>query len=271
MKKIIAKTTALLLLGKGDFLKVLTLVFTMMFSFGLNAQTVDPLRTLNNNLRVKFGGLLRPMPTKEYNYDMAGHQTEKTQWTNLNPKTFINTDIWYKMYLETYFMAFDTLPLLTDEAIFNNVANLNANEVPIGIRDIDYYYFKSDALNTNKYFDFDIINNIITDKPGRVVSPFLTKNLFIAAPLYSSTNDASNTKFIIDPSWIFKDLANANYYTLPYQLKINFGDGTGFHFFNPSLSNSYIANYTTLGEKEIDVQLIQDGQLIKQSKNLSSV
>lgn len=265
MKKNITKTTALVLLGKGDFLKVFILVLTILFSLGLNAQTVDPLRTLNNNLRVKFGGLLRPMPTKEYNYDMAGHQTNKAQWTNLNPKTFINTDVWYKMYLETYFMAFDTLRLPTDEAIFNNVANLNSNEIPIGIRDIDYYYFKSDALTTNKYFD--LVNNTITDIPGRIVSPFLTNNLFIAAPLYGSTNDATNTKFLIDPAWFFKDIANANFYTPGYLLKIDFGDGNGLQTFDPSVPASYVANYTTLGEKDIDVRLYQDGQLIKQSKS----
>lgn len=198
---------------------------------------------------------------------MVGHTSDKTKWTNLNNTTFMNTEEWYRMYQETYFMAFDTLPLQTDEAIFEAMANVGSNEVPIGIRDIDYYYFKSDALTTNKYFDFDTINDIITDIAGRPSSPYLTNNVFIAAPLYGSTNDGSNTKFIISPSWIFKDLANTNFYTSAYTLKIDFGDGTGPHFYNPSVPNTYTANYAALGEKDIDVQLLQDGVLIKQSKS----
>ncbi len=208
----------------------------------------------------------KPNPVKEYQYDMVGHTTDKTKWTNINSITFINTDEWYRMYQETYFMAFDTLPLQTDEAIFEAMAHVGSNEVPIGIRDIDYYYFKSNALTSNLYFNFDTINNTISDIPG-AASPFLTNNLFIAAPLYGSTNDGSNTKFLISPSWIFKDLANANFYSAAYVLKIDFGDGTGPHFYNPSLTNTHTANYAALGEKDIDVQLLQDGMLVKQSKS----
>jgi hypothetical protein len=210
--------------------------------------------------------LNKPNPVKEYQYDMVGHTTDKAKWTNINNTTFINTDEWYRMYQETYFMAFDTLPLQTDEAIFEAMAHVGSNEVPIGIRDIDYYFFKSNALTSNLYFNFDTINNTISDIPG-AASPFLTNNVFIAAPLYGSTNDGSNTKFLISPSWIFKDLANANFYSAAYVLKIDFGDGTGPHFYNPSLTNTYTANYAALGEKDIDVQLLQDGMLVKQSKS----
>jgi hypothetical protein len=69
------------------------LVLSFNAGANLKAQSVDPLRVLNNNLRAKFGGLIKPTPTKEYNSDMAGHQTNKLQWTNLNSTTFINTDV----------------------------------------------------------------------------------------------------------------------------------------------------------------------------------
>ena len=98
---------------------LLTLATLMVVGGGLKAQTIDPLRDLHNHLRSKFGGLNKPNPVKEYQYDMVGHTTDKAKWTNINSTTFINTDEWYRMYQETYFMAFDTLPLQTDEDILH--------------------------------------------------------------------------------------------------------------------------------------------------------
>ncbi len=203
---------------------------------------LNPLDSINLQLRNIFTPLFRPAPQKEFLYDMAAHVTSHP-FNRHNSLDTITSDEWYRIYEECYYMAYDTTWLQKSDAIYDNVVNIPGDTIPIGILDFDYYRLKPNALTTPQYFIFDTVNNLLYDIPGRPDEPYTTDNVFAAAPLFHMAQTSTVT-FKVDASFIFKDAANAIYYSgTPYDLYVDFGDGTGKHLFNSMTPPYYTAYY----------------------------
>lgn len=246
--------------------KLLVFTISLLCFVNIFAQ-LNPQGLANAELRAIFEHLnLPPSNTKHFLYDMSSHVVDEVFFSNYCLEQN-NTDNWFMLYEEMYEAAYDRTLWDKAEDIFDNVYNNPNGEIPIGIMDFDYYRLKNDALTTNNYFDFDLSNNTISDKPGRPNDPYDTYNIFSAAPLVQSSS-LSKVTFSIGPH-IYLDQYNSQYYDSPYQLGINFDDGNGWIMFNSPQNEVYIADYTVIGDKEIEVAIFDDGgKIIKYSKSL---
>lgn len=226
-----------------------------------------PLHEVNVQLRGIFAGLYKPGPNvKDYLYDMTAHITDDKFYTSIS-NDISETENWYKLYWEHYYSAYDTSSLLTDEEIFEDVLNMHPDTVPLGILDYDYYKLVPDALTTNNYFDFDTINDLLSDKALRPNEPYSINNIFTFAPLYSEARSRTVT-FKIDMSTIFVDGENLKFYTQSnYQLYVNLDDGVGNRPVTPALVNYFTTTYTPLSEPILTFEIWEDGQLKKRSKS----
>ncbi len=203
----------------------------------------ETLDEANLQLRQLFSPLLKPTPTKNFLYDMAVHSTDST-WYVTNCADTNVTDLWYKVYDEMYHSAYDTASLTRSETIFNNANNYSNDTIPIGIMNYSYYGFKPDALTTNSYFNFDTVNTILTDIIPRPSWPYTDDNtIFMSAPLINEASSA-NPVFTINPQFFYFDNYNAAHFAKNSLLKIDFGDGTGWHTYDPTVISFYQPNYT---------------------------
>ena len=236
----------------------------------------NPLQDINQQLRDVFTPLSKPTPVMDYLYDMTGHVTDEKYWTHFSEDTS-NSDTWYRLYWEHFYMAYDTTSISTDMDLYQNVVyEYQGDTIPIGILDISYYKFKSNALTTGDYFIFDTVNTTLTellivDPPGSSDHPYLYDTLFAAAPLFSLSR-TRNITWVIDPQYIFFDPTNSDYYdpSGPYKLVINFGDGTGFHEFDPTIKSYHTSYYNDTYDNDeplLTAQILVDDVPIKQSKS----
>ncbi len=204
----------------------------------------ETLDEANLQLRQMFSPLLKPTPAKKFLYDMAVHSTDST-WYVTNCADTNVTDIWYKVYDEMYHSAYDTAVLTRSENIYNNANNYSSDTIPIGIINYSFYGFKPDALTTNTYFNFDTVNTILTDRNPRPSWPYTDNNtIFMSAPLIENAQSA-NPVFMINPQFFYYDSYNASHFAKNGVLKIDFGDGTGWHNFIPTSISYYQPNYSS--------------------------
>jgi hypothetical protein len=222
------------------------LIITFILSFSLvkvHAQN-QVLNGVNLQLRQFFSPLLKPTPTKKFLYEMSAHSTDSSWYVTNCADTNI-TDLWYKVYEEMYHAAYDTSVLTTSTTIFNNANNYSNDSIPIGIMNYSYYGLKPDAMSTNTYFNFDTVNNVLSDKIPRPSWPYTDNNtIFMSAPLINVAQSA-NPVFVISPQFFYFDSENASHFAKNALLKIDFGDGTGWHNFSPTSTSYYQPNYST--------------------------
>ena len=210
----------------------------------------------NLQLRELFSPLLKPTPTKKFLYEMAMHSTDSS-WYVTNCADTNVTDLWYKVYEEMYHSAYDTAILTTVSNIYNAANNYSYDTIPLGIINYDYYSLKHDALTTNNYFNFDTVNTVLTNITPRPSWPYTENNtIFMCAPLIESAQSA-NPVFTINPQFFYLDNFNASNFSKNSVLKIGFGDGTGWHSYDPTITSYYQPNYslTSTIEPIIRVQL----------------
>jgi hypothetical protein len=255
-------------------MKKLRLFFFIVVYFmasGVNAQVPppppadNPLRDVNKQLHDIFSPLKRPSPYLDYLYDMSGHVTDDKFWTRISYDPS-NTDNWYRLYWESYYMAYNNSSLQTSEQIYDDVMNMPGDVIPLGLLDIEYYKLKPNALTTNNYFDFDLKNDLLTDLPKRTDEPYTHENIFTFAPLYHQSNYGLVT-WLIDPKFLFIDAFNTNYYNLPYEFFIDFGDGNGFKKIDPTKVTYVTIDYKKSGNIDLKACVKQDGMLVKHSQS----
>ncbi len=153
-----------------------------------------------------------------------------------------------------YYAAHDTLNHLPYGNLQNEGYSYGGDTIAFSMFKWDYYHLKSDALNTNLYFDFDTINDVLNDIPNRPLEPYLTNTIFCAAPLFSSAYFTDVT-FAIDPSFIFYDGNNATDFSISGNVEIDFGDGSGYQVINSNGLNYINVYYSTDGEKVIKTRI----------------
>jgi pimeloyl-ACP methyl ester carboxylesterase len=245
-------------------LRRLLLSALFLLPVAANAQ-VHPLKETNDELRRLFGGLIH---TKDYLYDMSAHVTKPSLFINNNIIDTVDSETWYRVYWECFYMAYDTTILPQDTTIYGQVANMGMDTIPMGVMDFDFHELKPNALTSNLYFIFDTINDILYDIPGRPEEPYLDKNLFVSAPLFalSTTN---TVVYMVSPAFIFKDGFNSIYYSgSPYVFEIDFGDGKGFIQFDPTIV-TYHPVYYPAGQTNADIitRITVDGMPVKISRS----
>lgn len=216
-------------------------------------------------LRAMFSPLSKPSPARLFLYDMSAHNSDSIFYTSYSTDTS-DLDNWLLINREMFYSAYDTLPLEPADSIYSLGNQFSNDTIPIGIMDYDYYEFKTNALNTNIYFNFDTVNDILSDKPGRPGFPYDIKKLFAAAALVSEAQTA-NVTYRVDPAFIFKDAFNAGTYTPGTNvLKMDFGDGTGWHIFAGNTVQHQSVSYSGAGYKIIKAAIYdRDGNMIKLS------
>ena len=227
----------------------------MLLSTNSFAQTPE-LNEINAQLRALFEPLNKPTPPKKFLYEMSAHSTDST-WYVTNCADTNYTDVWYKVYDEMYHAAYDTSWLTTIDSIIASVNNNGTDTIPIGIINYAYYGLMPEAMSTDTYFNFDTVNNVLTDKYPRPGYPYLDNNtLFMSAPLVNQANFA-NPIFVIDPKYFYYDSFNADKFAKTATLQINFADGTGWHNYDPTVISYYQPNYTTTNTTQPTISVRQ--------------
>lgn len=137
----------------------------VLFSVTATAQN-ETLDSINMDLRPLFSPLARPANPKLFLYDMAAHMSDSIFYQEACPVAN-DPATWYKVYEEMFHSAYDTTPYLYPDTVFYKGHSLDPDTIPIGIMNYAYYTFKPEALTTDIYLDFDTVNTVLTDKPGR--------------------------------------------------------------------------------------------------------
>ncbi|MFK8009499.1 MAG: T9SS type A sorting domain-containing protein [Saprospiraceae bacterium] len=237
--------------------------FNILFLFSIAAFSQDPFVSVNQDLRDMFTDLDKPIPEREFLYEMAAHYVDESFFTNYSTD-ISNADNWFMLYDEMYFSAYDTSSLETTDEVFLRGNSFSQDTIPIVIMDFDYYTFKDDALSTNIYFDFDTINDQIHDKYPRPDFPYDIENLFAGSPSRSRLNFTENT-FRVDPDFILADNFNSDYYSRDYQLKIDFGDNNGWVEFDPTVVTHHDVVYPDSGNYVMLIAIFVDNTPTKLS------
>ena len=174
---------------------------------------------------------------------MSAHNADSS-WFVQNSADTNTTAIWYQVFDEMYYAAYDT-NLLPKKAVINTSANnFYADTIPIGIMNFAYYTLKPDAMSTDIYFNFDTVNNVLSDKNPRPSFPYNDNGIFMSAPLVAEAVFA-NPVFLISPQYFYYDAYNASHFSKTSIIQIDFGDGTGWHNYDPTVVSYYQPNYST--------------------------
>ena len=214
------------------------IIMIIILFFGANQAQAQNVDSLNYQLRHLFSTIAPPNPNTGYLYDMAVHIVDSAFYGENCPYPS-NTDNWFSHYEEIRNMAYDTIPILRGDTVFARADRMTqADTIPLGFLELHYNILKPDALTTNTYFNFDTINDILTDISG-APSPYNSAGLFHFAPLASS-HQFRNVTFAFDPQFYFIDASSkADLISGASVLKINFGDGNGFQIINYNAGLQY--------------------------------
>ncbi len=208
---------------------------------------------LNHQLRQMFTGIAPANPQRAFLYDMAVHFVDSV-YLDYDCTQNITLNDWYYLYEEMWHCAYDTTWFTRPDSIASKSLQVPDYIVPIAVLNIDYNKIKEAALDTNLYFSFDTINNILSDLPNQPNSPYEVNKIFTASALKSSFSFLNPT-FRITPDFIFHDSFNPiNYNTQNHQFWVNFDDGNGFILFDPSVTTDYVIHYASSGTKTIIVK-----------------
>jgi hypothetical protein len=211
--------------------------------------------SINTQLRNYFGALSKPNPAKEFNWDMAAHFVDSTLFT-LNSADTLNTFKWELIYSEMRNSAYDTTDWQPFNTFYKSILTHRKDSIDMLLLLFDYYRFKPYALETDSYFNFDTINNILTDKVPRVGFPYKNHSVFAAAPAHEETN-YQNFIFRIKPQHFFLDSINNSNSTNQF-VRIDFGDGSGWHNINLNSENNIYIDYPNSGTFIITTEIHND-------------
>lgn len=252
--------------------KRLFLLFATIFLSTLLSAQNQYLNGVNTQLRHIFSQITYPDNDVLFLYDRSAKLSDSTFYSNNSVDT-ASAQIWRQVYDEMYYAAHDTLPLETINNIHHYTSQFYSDTILMGLFDYDFYYCSDNSLTTGDYFTFDTVNNYLLDHPNPIGSPYGVSNIFLSAPLKETSNFA-NPVFRIDPQLFFTDAINTLNYQAPpndpnfMPIRIDFEDGTGWHYFDMNSVSHYEANYTTEGKHIITVELLDfKGLPIKSSKS----
>lgn len=236
---------------------ILSMVIINTTSIAQNNAIID----IDAQLRALFSPLAKPNPSLEFLYDMSAKVSDSVFYTTFCKDT-LETPMWQSVYYEMYHTAYDTSLLPVPDDLFQLGNNFYSDTIPMGIMNFAFYKFFDDAMTTNIYFNFDTVNDILTDKFPRPGFPYIDSNMFAAAPMVASAQFL-NPVFRIDPQFILYDAYNSGIYLHGEGvLKIDFGDGNGWIQFDPTVVTNWNVQYTSNGEKLIQTAIFDGSNKI---------
>lgn len=234
---------------------ILTMAFCNSIVFSSLSQNQD-LHPVNLELRQLFDQLTFPNSNIEFLYERSAKMSDSVFYQNNCPDTS-NMMVWNLLYEEMYYAAHDTTSMTPVEDVINYPYDFYGDTIVMALMDYDFYHCVPNSLSTGDYFVFDTINNQLLDHPNPVNSPYGQGNIFAAAAMRQSSS-FTNPVFRIDSNMFFTDNNNIWLYNDPQLVRIDFGDGTGWHHFDMNQIAHYEADYQTAGRKIINVELLDE-------------
>ena len=139
--------------------------------------------------------------------------------------------------------------------------------VPILIQDFNFHRFRDSLVfQSDTFFVFDTVNDVLYDNPSRPYSPYVSGGIFKGTNFKKAVSFADPV-FKIDPQLIIYDTYTASDFN-ETQLQIDFGDGLGFITINSQAVNYIPVNYPSMGWKTITYRIIlANGTVFKKSKS----
>lgn len=204
-----------------------------------------PISQTNDELRYIFGQLSY---STNFLYDMAAHTVEEGYFsTNCSMPT--NYSIWYRTYQEMYNCAKNQNLMLSPSQVVDIAHSYESDTVVIGI--MDYKYNKLSSSYSN-YFILDSNHQRFLNNYSNPYyeNAFIENEIFMVAPTIKASHGL-NPIFCLKDIIFFDYIAYDQFYSDNYHLKIDFGDGLGFHVINLQNNNSPIyiqAEYLEKGE-----------------------
>lgn len=204
--------------------------------------------------------------TPEFLYSMSAHIADDNFYQPISQDTS-NLDNFFYVYEAMYYAARDTLLWEESDSLAHRVYQYHSDTIPFLLFNYDFLDVRDTALNCGDYFVFDTINNTLGDHPNPVGDPFSLGEVFMAANGIEA-HDFTNVTYAIDPSLM--SFCERNEYkktSFPeVKLRIRFGDGTGWHEFDPSVASYITINYPSDGTFLTEVEFIDGGQRINHSR-----
>lgn len=177
-------------------------------------------------------------------YDRAGAFSSMQYFDGIYD-TITNYHHWEQMYyelqhadLDSNIVAIDTIQKWADTDISSY------GRIPIGIVNFQYDAIKYGAIDSN-YLQYDSVDNLLTDVPGRTGNPYEEDQVFAATPLTDFVS-ATSTAFYVSNNYIFSNRPALT------NMQIDFGDGNGY--VNVSPGNTYNVSYSTTGPITISLK-----------------
>ena len=165
---------------------ILLLIFSFYFVPTTTAQTIDSTLLLLDKTEITSGVL----------YPRFDNDTISL-WFKFDGTTdsVANSKRWQQTYSEFLFYSIEQSLFPTIDTVIKQAEyeiNVN-NRVPILILDADYHVFKQHAVDSNLIF-FE--NGKFIDNPNRTESPYIEKQVFIAAPFIEKIMSENITFFL---------------------------------------------------------------------------
>lgn len=255
-------------------------LFYLLFMFGLWIPRIQAQYVINDELRELLSTIAPASFPAPFFYDIAAHETEEKFWVPININDTLTTEKFWAIHFEANQMSFN--PNILPETFnlrYQAMQREKTDTFPIGILDIEYNRLVSNAFDSGVYFgwnDFDL-----WDIPGRANEPYRINtthphrgtllDAFVSAPLISSSS-FRDVIFEINPQFISASMPFNSYTQLPpnHSWYINFGDGSGWKSFNPSINQTFDIEYPSSGLYQIEVKVEADF-LVRYSKSIFAV
>jgi hypothetical protein len=211
---------------------------------------------VNQELRYIFNQLTYPDNDVKFLYERSAKMSDSVFYQN-NCLDTSNMAVWSVLYEEMFYSAHDTTTMFPVQFISSYSNQFFGDTVVMALMDYDFYHCVPNSLSTGDYFEFDVNNNQLLDHTNPVGSPYGRSNIFAAAAMKENSY-FTNPVFRIDPSMFFTDNVNEPLYSNQQSVRIDYGDGTGWHYYDMGQISHYEAQYSDEGRKIIEVQLYDE-------------
>ena len=168
------------------------------------------------------------------------------------------SDLFFTMYEEMYYAAKDTFNFERVHELVQRSLKFQADTIPILVFNFDYLKIRDTAFKSHGYFEIDTVLDVYKDLNPPSLNPYLKKEVF-AAGVPREMQYFKNIIYRIDPA--FLKFCSRNAYkanTLEdFQLRIDFGDGNGWVYFDQSVVTNHAVVYPDSGNYAVTVQIVQ--------------
>jgi hypothetical protein len=251
-----------------------TIAFSLFFLF--STILFSQIHHINSQLRHFFSGLTVPQQHSDFFYDLTVHTVDSN-----NPSRYFdhlandtnNVSLWLDIYNEVYYMAHDTMSLLTLDSIAIKAIDTNEfdttypsghyhpKKVPIALAHINYHRLNQAALDPadiSGFFEVDTFDNVIydildEDDPN---IPYIKDTLFTASSL-DILYSGKEYRFVLDQEWFILDNTTQQYYNTnaPYEFVVDFDDGNGSQYFDTWKRHEIDIDYQSDGLKIVKIEV----------------